>query len=434
MNVTVFQANDGDCLLLTGADGKTMLVDGGRKDSYRAHVAPALGEMAQAQKALDVVCLSHVDDDHIAGILQMVDDFIDWRAYDFAVQSGNKRVRKPKFPRPPEVRALWHNGFQDEVVADMGRHEELLSIHMQACLLDQALIPQAEAYQDLVTGYKEAERLSSLVSPNLLAIPVNPPFKGGLMHVANPPVVIPLGAMQISIIGPFLKDLEKLKKEWEAWSRDNQEALEKVREDARREAERLHLDEGEMLHRFLFDLAAELGQREKVTPPNLASLMLLVEEEDKTLLLTGDGHCDDILQGLRAHKKITDQQGIHVNVLKVQHHGAEYNINEEFCRWVTADHYIFCGNGSSGNPNLDVLQLIVDSRLLPEKVADSKSPQADQPFKFWFNSSSKIIPPADRWEHMQKVEKLVRKAAKASHGKMKYTFLTKGFKLPPIVL
>ena len=54
MKLTAFQADKGDCLLLETANGKNrMLVDGGMKRAYSAHVAPALGALRRAKKKLN---------------------------------------------------------------------------------------------------------------------------------------------------------------------------------------------------------------------------------------------------------------------------------------------------------------------------------------------------------------------------------------------
>jgi len=42
-------------MLLTGSDGRRMLVDGGMRASYSEHVAPALGSLCASDKALEVV-------------------------------------------------------------------------------------------------------------------------------------------------------------------------------------------------------------------------------------------------------------------------------------------------------------------------------------------------------------------------------------------
>jgi len=111
---------------------------------------------------------------------------------------------------------------------------------------------------------------------------------------------------------------------------------------------------------------------------------------------------------------------LHVDVLKVMHHGAENNINPEFCDNVIADHYVFCGNGISGNPDPKVLQLIVDRRLAG---SDTSS------FKFWFNSSQAVAEKPAQQTFMKGVEDKVAELQTASHGRLKAKFLTSGTSL-----
>ena len=74
MKLTVFEGNSGDCVLLSSAGGDNILVDGGlvrkhfgRIDSYSFNVAEELSKLRQAGEKLDLVCVSHVDQDHIGG-------------------------------------------------------------------------------------------------------------------------------------------------------------------------------------------------------------------------------------------------------------------------------------------------------------------------------------------------------------------------------
>ncbi|MQY79197.1 MAG: hypothetical protein GH151_08390 [Bacteroidetes bacterium] len=138
----------------------------------------------------------------------------------------------------------------------------------------------------------------------------------------------------------------------------------------------------------------------------MASIMFLVEEEGKSILMTGDGHGDDILKGLKIISKLTENKGFHVDVLKVQHHGSEYNLDEEFCKKITANHYVFCGNGAHENPDLRILETILNSRLGPAHKRSS-NPETGNQFKFWFNSSSETTSGNEK-EHMVKVENLVK--------------------------
>ena len=166
----------------------------------------------------------------------------------------------------------------------------------------------------------------------------------------------------------------------------------------------------------------KLGDRKKVTTPNLASLMFFLKENGKTVLLTGDGHWEDIINGLRQTKKLKATGGLHVDVLKVQHHGSEHNVSEEFCRTITADNYIFCGNGEHENPDIRVVQAIADSRLgTSEQLSPNK--QAGNPFKFWFNSSETATDKDEAKAHMHELQILVRKLTRQSGGRLDSFFL-----------
>ncbi|MCH9649820.1 MAG: hypothetical protein K0U98_16400 [Deltaproteobacteria bacterium] len=429
MKITLFQASQGDCLLLTGKDGTNVLVDGGLAGSYRAHVAPTLGEMARAGQVLDLVYVSHIDQDHISGVLRMVDDLVDWKVFEFQRQNGNDRFPKPRAPRPPEIRAIWHNAFHDQVDANVGAIGDQLVAGAKTLQVDGAFAESLEVYDGLIASERQALLLSARVGQELLAIPWNQEFDGGLMYVMEPVDRFPLGTLSFSVIGPFEEDLARLRRRWNRWLAGNQEAVDTVRQKAVRDVDRLGLSEAEAVLQGTRELAAELGKRSLVTPPNLASLMILAEEDGHTVLLTGDGHGDDILDGLEVNQRLNGQGGIHVDVLKVQHHGSEHNADEEFCRRVTADHYLFCGNGAHENPDLDILRAFAKSRL-GVGVARSQNSRADRPFKFWFSSSAAQVAGNElRQGHMLKVESLIRDLAAGSGGRMSFEFLTSGSKL-----
>jgi beta-lactamase superfamily II metal-dependent hydrolase len=428
MKITVFQAGKGDCILIRGQGGKAILADGGLKGSYQNHVRRTLGELAKIDEAIELVYVSHIDQDHIGGVLQLMDDAVDWRVYDFQQSTGNSGFPKPNYPRPPDMKVIWHNAFKDQVGDNSAAIEDQLVansryLNMRNLLTgDEQVIHEemAETCTDLATSIREGLQLSNRVSKNQLNIPVNPEFGGGLIFADEAPEKTSIGGLDLYIIGPFKTDLEALREKWNAWLEENQAIIEEIRAEADEDAANLPMDEGQLLLSNMLSLAAKLGDRGRVTVPNLASLMLLIEENGKSLLMTGDGHADEILKGLAIQNKLDPQDRMHVDVLKVQHHGSEHNIDEDFCKAITADHYILCGNGAHENPNLDVLQLIIDKRLAVDD---------DAKFKFWFNSSVKYAGTTHREEHMQQVKKLVDTAARRSNRRLRYRFLTRGSKI-----
>jgi beta-lactamase superfamily II metal-dependent hydrolase len=415
MKLTVFQSDKGDCLLLTGAGGERLLVDGGMRTSYRDHVASALGALRAQGHDLDLVYVSHIDQDHIAGVLQLMDDLVAWRVHDFQLQNGNPTHQPPKTPRPPEVKAIWNNAFHDQVGRNAGKIESMLaaSAAVLAGAEDEDLVEVAQRHQDLANSIPEALQLSRRIGAGQLGIPLNAPFGHKLAMVRSGAGPVALGGLQLFVLAPFEADLKKLRTEWNTWLHANEDVADDIRRKAREDEDRL----GNEVVRLIARLVAEakvLGNRKKVTAPNLASLMLLAEEQGKTVLLTGDGHRDDVLAGLAESGKLDAAGRLHVNVLKVQHHGSEHNIDDPFCRAVTADHYVFCGNGNDENPDLDVVEMLIQARLAVDP----------RPFKLWFNSSSAVPGKAPNQAHMKKVESLVAQQQAAAAGRFTSFFLT----------
>ena len=78
MRLRVFFASDGDCLLLTSADGRHVLVDGGRSGTFRENTRPHLDELAAADEPLGLLVVSHVDADHISGVISLLEEVAAW--------------------------------------------------------------------------------------------------------------------------------------------------------------------------------------------------------------------------------------------------------------------------------------------------------------------------------------------------------------------
>src|SRR5687768_8453332 len=107
-SLDVRRARKGDCLLLhfgTREKPGLVLIDGGPSKVYGPHLKPRLIQIREARglagKALpvDMLMVSHVDDDHIKGILELTRELIE-------TQANARFVR---------IKRLWHNSF-DEII------------------------------------------------------------------------------------------------------------------------------------------------------------------------------------------------------------------------------------------------------------------------------------------------------------------------------
>ncbi|WP_192355943.1 MBL fold metallo-hydrolase [Mesorhizobium mediterraneum] len=401
MHIEVFPAASGDCLLLTSSDDKRLLADAGLPDAYDEFVAAPLSELRAAQKAIDVVYVSHIDRDHIGGILRMLDDEMKWRVFDH-MQLNGKKFKQPKVPRPPEIRALWHNAFLDDVAKSKGVQ---LAVALAASanamagvnaggLGDPDMVRRAERVEMLALSVGDAIEVNWRIGDDQLSIPLNPDFAGKFM-VARPKKPIQLGSMTITVLGPTKLQLEELKKEWIAWLEAKESYVETLRKQHRRDAEDLRSGLAPMeVARRTQEMA--LATEKDVTPPNLASLVLLVEENGRRVLLTGDAGDESLLEYLTKAKLIGDDKRLEVDVLKVPHHGAHNSYSEKFVDRIRASHYIFCGDGEHHNPEPDV----VDGYL---NAVKSTPLTGGGDTTFWFNCSTARCATKHRklWERVE---------------------------------
>jgi beta-lactamase superfamily II metal-dependent hydrolase len=424
MKLRIFQSDMGDCLLLEDRDGKhRVLCDGGMAVSMRDRVRKHLAEL----DAIDFVYVSHIDNDHITGVLQLLQDELEWRIFEHHRKKRSGGAKKPSVPRPPKIGGLWHNAFRDQVGRrSAGRVENALGAAAPV-LLGMGLPAFAVAgreMEEISSAVPEAIKVSRLASPQLLNLPVNKlpgasrPEK--LLFLDGAPRAFKVGTMKFTIVGPTKKELNDLKTGWKNWLRENEDRVARIRAQLQRKIDEFSAG----APGNPFDLRDWNGvpDFEGVTAPNIASLMFMVEEGGKTLLLTGDSQQKIILKGLKL-AGFLEPGHLHLDVLKVQHHGSENNVDEEFCRQVSADRYVFCGNGSHGNPETKVLEQFFESRVGPAQK-QARSPKAkDRPFEFWFSTTSDAQKPgSDERENFAKVEKLVDTMKGKSGGRLKVRF------------
>src|SRR5215203_5475497 len=105
----VRRANKGDCLILhygSKNEPGLILIDGGPANTYKPHLKPRLEEIrkmrglpADASLPVDLLMVSHIDDDHIKGILELTKELLD--------ASASQR------PLALKIKGVWHNTFDD---------------------------------------------------------------------------------------------------------------------------------------------------------------------------------------------------------------------------------------------------------------------------------------------------------------------------------
>jgi Metallo-beta-lactamase superfamily len=225
MKLQIFQSAQGDCLLLEGADGGRVLCDGGMAATMRTDVRDELTKLRVAGEAIDYVYISHIDQDHISGALQLLEDELEWRLFDHHHAAGTP-VRSPKAPRPPKIGGLWHNSFRDQIGKNADEVESLLAAAAPTLLASTVpqLIGLGEEIRHIAVSIPEALKASRYASADLLDIPINK-LPGSidqpkLLMIRDDQEPFDVGSMRFTIVGPSAKELTLLKKGWNNFLRN----------------------------------------------------------------------------------------------------------------------------------------------------------------------------------------------------------------------
>lgn len=395
MRLEAFHAADGDCLLLSSGDGHHVLVDGGRAGTYAENTRPRLDQLRLAGEALDLVLVSHVDADHITGILRLLQDVGDWMVFDHqrSAAADNPSYPAPTVPRPPEIHALWHNAWDEQVGQLQGPIAALALQVSEATALAASTVTGAPESTQLVlaeiSGLAESiaqgVQLSRLIEERT-PVQRNKGFPDRLVLLKDRAHRRRLGSMRLTVIGPTRQHLETLREEWRGWLDANGVGPAQGGRTGGTTGTGPATPSGTLAlggrAPASVDEAAQIIEQvgaRHVTTPNRASITVLAEERGRTVLLTGDAAEEELIEGLTAIGKLDEDdpgRPFRCTVLKVQHHGASHNLSKAFAQRVLADHYVLSGDGAHDNPEPSVIATITRTR-----------PPGAGPYTIWFTTS-----------------------------------------------
>jgi len=357
-SLEVIRARKGDCLLLhhgTADDPRLMLIDGGPSGVYGPFLKPRLQAIRAARgldddQPLDIdrILVSHVDDDHIRGLLDLTRELRD--------QPNPKRGLV-------KIAALWHNAFEDVIGRSPDKLTSALGSRFGPAstggqLPDDATLDHVDDDIDertvaaslmVLASIEQGDRLRA--DAEALGAALNPEFPDGLISADDTQPIALEDGPTFTVVGPLAPDLEALRKKHDAWERKRAEN---------------HPTAEEALSAYI---------DKSVT--NLSSIVMLAKAGDKSILLTGDARGDKILEGLERAGLMKPGGSIRVDVLKVPHHGSANNLDLNFFKRIKADHYVFSGDGEHGNPEREAFEMLIKARGRSKYVVHLTHPIAD---------------------------------------------------------
>jgi hypothetical protein len=320
------QALHGDALLLhfgNASAPELMVIDGGPSTVYDNHLQPRLLELKKGRAGdkaplpIRAMMISHIDDDHINGVLCLLRDL---------------DQQRKRGPLPFRIDDFWFNSFDDLV----GKEAQTVAVPskrapgggggVKTAAVGAPVPPDAALGHTaglVVASVTQGREVRNLVET--LGIPANKAFGEKLIMLsAQPkPKIAPLA---ITVLAPSKARKDDLNVKWDK----------------------------ELVKKGLAKTAAYVD----TSIENLSSIVMLVEAGKKSMLLTGDARGDDVLAGLRAVGKITGKKPLKLDILKLPHHGSIRDIDTDFFALLPAAHYVVSANGKYENPDLATMQML----------------------------------------------------------------------------
>lgn len=319
----VIQAQFGDSLILefgTTANPKFILIDGGPAGVYKNHLRGEILNIIGEGGTLEAVMVSHIDTDHIKGVLDLLTEI--------------KKQRDQEKPELLSVKELWHNSFSNTIDIN----GSVVNGLNQICDAMGTMSMNMENASMIVNSQGEANRVRTFA--NDLEIPINSHTINNFFSLTNTPDPIDFGGVELTVIGPTDENLQSLRDEWVEWLTDRMQEI----------------SDGK------FDLTAYADD----TAPNLSSITFVAKVNNTTILFTGDGRGDHIIEGLKK-RNFLKYGKFHVDIIKVPHHGSDRNTSREFFEKITADKYVISANGKNKNPDYATLTWIVEAAAGQER-------------------------------------------------------------------
>lgn len=338
----MYPAKSGDSFLVN-ADSTYILIDAGFASTYQDFIATDLAQLAKAGGRLDLVVCTHIDADHIGGLLEFF--------------SGNGTPDK----RGIEVDAVWHNSLRSlppPAAQPDGLHDRMV---LEAI--------RRRGFQGVATSSpnpisaRQGSSLAKLLRQ--YAYTWNSGDGTSCISEGGSPVFLP-NNVGVQVIGPKAARLEELR---DLWLRE----VRKLGYKGSSQPSDLIDDAYEMWCATLpltstpqaTPIAANSSRRlsDVYTPdasvPNGSCITLLILTGNTRLLFLGDAWAEDVVDRLKALQPTAAP--LIFDAIKVSHHGSLHNTSVELLSIADSPCFLISSDGSRhGHPDFEVLAEIVD--------------------------------------------------------------------------
>lgn len=346
LRIKIYPAGNGDAFLLSAA-GSNVLVDGGYARTFDEYIQSDLLEIAVRDERLDLVIASHIDADHISGLIRFL--------------VVNETSTEPKIVGIGEV---WHNSLRSLTAVNNApiRQEDRL-------ILDAINRRGHPAHVDILSN--DPKEISARQGSSLASLIRRGGYRwnnhdGTTSIAVERTPVFQFAGGNIRVIGPSQQRLDGLLKWWKGRLRqmgysgptgpgdEIDDAFELICEHAGESA----------VSRPVHVSARERKNLEEVYDPDVSitngsSIATIIQLGGARVLMLADAWAEDVVPALQTLQ--SNGASMLFDVIKISHHGSLRNTSPDLLRIVDAPRYIVSSNGNAhGHPDIEVLTAIVD--------------------------------------------------------------------------
>ena len=313
-------AREGDCLVLTYGDEAAphrVMVDTGRKATYRS-IKKRLSAIPRPQREFELLIVSHIDRDHIEGVIDMLSDPA--LAITF--------------------RDVWFNGYR----------------HLEDGDVEVFGGPMGEALTELLR--RPGARW-------------NRSFQRRSVELAHAPDPIELrGGLTLRLLSPHRDQLEALIPEWDAECKKAGliKGVDGWHEKLPPGVESYGAIDVEALAALPF--AADTSKA------NATSIAVVAEFKGRRVLLAADGGAKRIADSLQP-LALAEGGRYTLAAFKLPHHGSMYNLSTQLLGLVDCRRFLVSSNGTYfDHPDQETIARILKTGPGAELVFNYRSPEA----------------------------------------------------------
>ncbi|MFB7637683.1 MBL fold metallo-hydrolase [Peribacillus butanolivorans] len=313
-HIKVFPAANGDSFLIRVKDElgiKNIIIDGGKGELCHLMLKNEFKQLEGNNQRVNLLIVTHIDDDHIAGIIKLYKD-----------KNINTSI----------IDKVWFNSgtlISSELNEDEGNNRDFPITSDESSR--KMSVKQGETLEGILeeTGVWHKELISS-----------------GQLHNID--------GITLRILSPDIKTLQELNSKWDS------ELKKLVKKRLKKKMMASNTD----YHKAINELCSEVFE-EDPSLFNKSSIAFLLEYKNYKLLMLGDSHPSIIASSLRT-LGYSEENKLRVDTMKISHHASKKNTSPELLKLIYCEKFIISSDGSKhGLPNKQSLARIVRSMDKP---------------------------------------------------------------------